>query len=248
LFNMVVRTYTFFDTNSVVTGSGKSVTLDFFSTLADATLNWNVGSGFKSIVFNGKTVSTQSSGSANVVNMVMNGQQNKVQVNTSVVLFPSAKVTLSVNGILATFEVVLEQNRVFVSAFQTKQISEDHFKKQINFQNNVAASMLQNGVITSSEYAQLVAVFNDFLKKPDDNGSGGSGGSGGGSGGGGSGGWWDWLTGGSGGSGGGSGSGGGDDDDSGSKSFWSAKNAAVIVVVVVVVLISAAVLVRWLKK
>jgi uncharacterized membrane protein YgcG len=242
---VVVKTYTFFsNTNLKLSANDKSVTIDYFSTISNAILSWKVTSGFKSISLNGQVINSSSaSGSANVASKLKNGQKNVVHIDNDFWSNPSATVTLQVEGYLVTAEMLLVQNQTFVSAFNNKQITEQEFKNSMNFQNLVAQSMLQNGMITSSEYQQLIKVFDDVFPQGDNSGgSGGNNDNSGGDSGGGS--WWDNLFGGgsSGGSSGGGGSGGA------SQSFWSAKNVALGGVVVFVLLLVITLVLRGGKK
>ena len=208
-------------------GNDANVTIDYFSTLGDASLSWSVSGGFQSIELNGKVISTNANGQANVTAHIRNGQENKVKINTS---FwgntGTATVTLTVEGYLATFDIMETQNRQFVSAYKSGQVSKAEFEQARDFQNLVANSMLQNGVITTVQYQALVKIFDDALPS----GSGGQGGSGGS---------------------GGQGGGGNDNvnsSGSGVKKWLTAKNMAIGGVVITVLLVIFAVILGGKKK
>ncbi len=66
---MTSKNYQFWNSENIYQAPAvRNLTIDFFSTLKDATLNWSVSgtAGFDNIQINGVTVGTTANGSANV--------------------------------------------------------------------------------------------------------------------------------------------------------------------------------------
>jgi len=206
------RVYTFFsNAGLLVTSDKKSLQVDYFSTLSNASLQWSVeGGNFNGVKLNGKLVSSAASGTADVTSLVLNGLANTVEfVMGWAIANPTANAVLTIDGFLATFDIVKSQNNNIVAGYHGSQISWTQFQHMRTFQNNVASSMLVNGVISSKQSNELIAILNISPKpadapassQPEPEPKPAS--------------WWDKLTGG---------------DGGGGSGWFTTKNVAVVVV------------------
>jgi len=229
---VVVKTYTFFSGGIPVLRE-QSVTVDFFSTVSSARLNWTSSGVFSNLSFNGKVVGTNGSGSVSVD--ILSGRKNTVRFGVGD-LIVNLVVTLTVEGVLCDYNIMYAQNTNAANSFKAGRVSRADFENWTRFQNAIAQDMQAAGIITSSQYATLTKILSDALgyglPSGGESGSGSGDGNGLGNGGGGSGdGFWGWLFG----NDSNNNNGGGGFGVGGVRGFFSVRNVALIIVVLVVV-------------
>lgn len=168
---MTQKTYNVWNTENIYQAPAvRNIQTDFWSTLQSAVLTWNVSgtAGFDNIVFNGSIVGTSANGSADVKQYLRNGQNNNVTLNyrcsweTNILgqAAGNARVYLTINGYMATYEILLSQNKVFLDTYRNGQSTLANYQQAIAFQNSIAQQMLALGLLTAGQYEALISAQN----------------------------------------------------------------------------------------